>query len=146
MDDDTDERRIREHLDGNDFLSWLDPEPHTVEPGRVVLRVPYGERLADPAADGEYVHSGVLSTLADAASGAALRTMLEHPRETGVMTTNVNVSFLRPATDDVYVAAEVARAGGSVGVAEVTVTSGPADGGRQTVATGTTTYRLFRPD
>lgn len=146
MDDDTDEERIREYLAGHEFLSWLDIEPETVEPGRVVLSVPYGQRLTNPVDDGEYVHSGVVSTVADAASGGALRTMLEDPRGTGVMTTNVNVSYLRPATDDVYAEAEVARAGGSVGVAEVTVTSGPRDGGRQTVATGTTTYRLFRSD
>jgi len=145
MDDDTDAERVREYLDGHEFLSWLDIEPESVEPGRVVLAVPYGQRLTNPE-DGEYVHSGVVSTVADAASGFALRTMLEDPRETGVMTTNVNVSYLRPATDDLSVEAEVARAGGSVGVAEVTVTSGPEDGGRQTVATGTTTYRLFRPD
>lgn len=146
MDEHTDAERVREYLDGNEFLSWLDIDPETVEPGRVVLSVPYDRRLTHPADDGEYVHSGVVSTVADAASGFALRTMLEDPAETGVMTTNVNVSYLRPATDDLYVEAAVARAGGSVGVAEVTVTSGPEDGGRQTVATGTTTYRLFRPD
>jgi len=145
MDTDTDEAAVEEYLAAHAFLSWIGIEPERVEPGRVVLSVPYDDSLTNPADDGEYVHTGVVSTVADAASEFALRTMLDETRGTGVMTTNVNVSYLRPATDDVYVDADVVRAGGSVGVTEVTVTSGPPDAGHQTVAVGTATYRLFRP-
>jgi len=142
------ERRLaflEEALERCPFLSWLDVQAEAAESGYVVLSVPFdSEVLGSPGEAGEYVHTGVIATAIDAASEFALRTLFEDPDGTALTTTNSNVSYVRPATDTLYVEAEVVRAGGSVGVTEVTVKDGPPGGGHQKIAIATMTYRLFR--
>ncbi len=130
-------------IDRHGFLSWLDVSLDAVEDGRVVMRVPYDEKLLNPGA--ESIHGGVASSLIDTASGFALRTTFDDPAAANLTTTDMNVSYLRPARDDLVATADVVRAGGSMGVTDVTVESTTADGEDDAVAVGRTTYRLFRP-
>lgn len=132
-------------LEEHGFFSWLGIELDAVEHGRVVFRVPYDEKFANLVPGGEgNVHGGVAATLIDTASGFALRSTFEDPEAAQLTTTDLNVSYLRPATDDLTVEADVIRAGGSMGVTDATVSSVAPDGEATDVAVGRTSYRLFR--
>lgn len=132
-------------VDQHGFFAWLDLDIETIEHGRVVLRVPYDEKFTNLVPGGEAnVHGGVAATLIDSASGFALRSTFDEPEKATLTTTDLNVSYLRPATDDLTVEAEVVRAGGSMGVTDATVSSVAPDGEEKAVAVGRTSYRLFR--
>jgi uncharacterized protein (TIGR00369 family) len=136
-------RTVEEYVKEHGFLDWLGTTVEEVESGRVVLAVDFDEDLANPPSEeGGYLHSGVVTTLADATSTTAIQTLFED--DLSITPTNTNVSHLRPVTDDIYAEAEVVRAGGSVGVTQCTVATVPPDSGRQVVAMATTTFRLFR--
>lgn len=135
---------IQSIMDRHGFMSWLDLELEAVEDGRAVMKLPYREELANP--DAGAIHGGILATLVDTASGMAIQTTFEEFGRTGLTTTDMSVSYVRPARSDVLVEAEVVRVGGSMAVTEAEV-SGVAPGGeRKTVVVGTTSYRLFRSD
>jgi uncharacterized protein (TIGR00369 family) len=139
------EQSVEQYIDQHGFLDWLGTTVEQVESGRVKLAIDFDERLASPAPEaGGYLNSGIVCTLVDAASTAAVRTLFDGTGELSVSPTNANVSHLRPATDDIYVEAEVVRAGGAVGVTQCTVATIPPDSGRQVIAMATTTFRLFR--
>jgi uncharacterized protein (TIGR00369 family) len=141
---------LQEYIDEHhDFLSWLGTTVDSLEEGRIVMSIPYEDKLTNTqpggAAERPEIHGGVAATLIDTAGGLALRTTLDNPFEGGVATINLNVNYLQRATDDLTATAEVIRAGGSVGVSEITVESETPDG-RAPVATGQGAYRLFRAD
>lgn len=136
---------VEQYVEQHGVLEWLDATVEHVESGRVRLAVDFDDRLASPAPDERgYINSGIVSTLVDAASTTAVRTLFDSTEELSVSPTNANISHLRPATDDIYVEADVVRAGGAVGVTQCTVATVPPDSGRQVVAIATTTFRLFR--
>lgn len=141
---------LQEYIDDHhDFLSWLDAGVDELEEGRMVMSIPYDDKLTNAHPEGRdvqpEVNGGVAATLIDTAGGLALRTTLDDPLEGGVATINLNVNYLERATDDLRATAEVVRSGRSVGVSEVTVES-ETDGGPKPVATGQAAYRLFRPE
>ncbi len=141
---------LQEYIDDHhEFLSWLGTRVEELGEGRIIMSIPYEEKLTNtrPAgAEGRAeIHGGIAATLVDTAGGLALRTTLENPFDGGVATINLNVNYLERATADLTATAEVVRAGGSVGVSEITVESDTADGIRP-VATGQGAYRLFRGD
>jgi uncharacterized protein (TIGR00369 family) len=132
---------VREH----GLFSWLGLELEALDHERAVLAVPYDEKITNYVEGSEdNVHGGIAATLIDTASGFALRTTFEQPERAALTTTDLHVSYLRPATGDLRVEAEVVRAGGSMGVTEASVTSTAPDGEKREVATGSTSYRLFR--
>ncbi|WP_408957623.1 PaaI family thioesterase [Natrinema sp. 74] len=123
------------------YLSWLDIEVDHLEDGRAVLVIERNEDFENPI-DNEGpnpVHGGIVATLIDTASAFALRSTFEDPSTAFLTTTDLNVSYLRPATGDLRAEAEVLRVGGSTGVTDVTV-----KGAGGEAAVGRTTYRLFR--
>ncbi|WP_122088341.1 PaaI family thioesterase [Halalkalicoccus subterraneus] len=135
--------------DHHEFLSWLGARVDSLEEGRMVMSIPYDDKLTNAHPEGRDVrpeiNGGVAATLVDTAGGLALRTTLDDPFEGGVATINLNVNYLERATSDLTATAEVIRAGGSVGVSEITVESETPEG-RAPIATGQGAYRLFRAD
>ncbi len=140
------------------YLSWLGTQVNELEDGRVVMTIPYDEKLTNTT-NPPTVHGGIAATLIDTAGGIAQRTMLSDPMNGGVATVNLNVNYLRRAAGDLRATAEVVRAGGSIGVSTVTVVSRPPERVRENdeaferwqgttdeeaVATGQGAYRLFR--
>lgn len=110
------------------YHRWLGLHLLDVEPGRVVIALPYREEfLAD--VDGNYVHGGILATLADVAADFALISRLGY----AVSTIDLRLDYLRPATPGQELRAEgtVVRCGRSLGVADASVT---AESGRRLVA------------
>ena len=128
-------------VDAHGYLSWLDVRVESLEEGRAVLAIDHDEEFENPVGNDGYdpIHGGIVATLIDTASAFALRSTFDDPSEAGLTTTDLNVSYLRPATGDLRAEAEVVRAGNTSGVTRVTVTG--ADG---EAAVGRTTYRLFR--
>lgn len=144
-DDALERSAFQEIVDRHDYLSWLGLAIESVERGRILLTMPHDEKFENPFPDGRRpVHGGITATLVDTSSGFVLRTTFDDPEAAGLTTTDLDVSYLRPATGDLRVEAEVVRAGGSVGVTDVTVASEDADGEFVDVAVGRATYRLFR--
>ncbi|WP_418286133.1 PaaI family thioesterase [Halorubrum sp. DTA46] len=132
------ERRIEEE---HGYLSWLNTSVDVVERGRIVLSIPFDEKLTNT--DGGTIHGGVAATLIDTAGGVAQRTAFENPYAGGVATVNLNANYLRPATGDLRAEAEVVRSGGSIGVSDMTVTSS-VNGESSEVVVGQGSFRLFR--
>ena len=132
------ERRIEEE---HGYLSWLNTSVDVVERGRVVLSIPFDDKLTN--SDGGTIHGGVAATLVDTAGGIAQRTAFEDPLSGDVATVNLNANYLRPATGDLRAEATVVRSGGSIGVSDMTVTSAT-NGDAAEVVVGQGSFRLFR--
>lgn len=145
MSDDEDDPRVslvQSMIERHGFMRWLDLEVEAVSEGRAVLGLPYRDELGNLMTGS--IHGGLLATLVDTASGMAIQTTFEAFGETGLTTTDMSVSYVRPARSDVRAAAEVVRVGGSMAVTDVEVSGVAPDGERKAVVVGTTTYRLFR--
>ncbi len=137
----TDAEAAQTVLEQHGFLSWLGVEMVTVEEGRAVMRVPHQEKLANWS--GGSLHGGVTATVIDSCSAFALRTTFPDPLDPMLVTTDLTVRYVRPATSALTVDAEVVRAGESMGMTHVEVTGTAPSGEEKTVATGGTTYRMF---
>jgi len=135
---------LRAFIESHGFLSWLDLAVEELEHGRVVMSVPYDGKLINPGSPVGSIHGGIAATLVDTASGFALRSTFDDPTTGSLATTDLNVTYLRPATNDLRVEAEVLRAGSSMGFTDTLVSSVAPDGEDKDVAVGRTSYRLFR--
>ena len=137
---------LQSFIESHGFLSWLNLGVEEVERGRIVMSVPYDEKLVNPGSPVGSIHGGIAATLVDTASGFALRSTFDDPTNGSLATTDLNVTYLRPATSDLRVEAEVLRAGGSMGYTDTTVSSVDPEGDEKAVAVGRTSYRLFREE
>lgn len=136
---------VQEVIDNHDFLSWLGVELGEYEDGRVVLEMAHNDKLTNIVEGSRgTIHGGVTASLVDTASGFALRTTFENPLEPALTTTDLDVTYLRPARSDLEVEAQVVRAGESMGFTDVTVFGTAPSGERKAVVTGSASYRLFR--
>jgi uncharacterized protein (TIGR00369 family) len=115
-------------LDDHGFLDHLGVAIDHQEEGVVRLSLPHDDGLANPGSDA--LQGGVVATLIDHAGGAALRTTLADPLSTPHATTDLNVTYLRPATGDLTAEATVLRAGGSTATVRVDVTAAAGSDGR----------------
>jgi uncharacterized protein (TIGR00369 family) len=120
------------------LLSWLGVFIESESEGRAVLGLPHRAELTNP--NGDTLHGGVLATLLDNAAGTALRTVLEDPETALYATTEMNLSYLRPATGDLRAEAQVRRHGRSLVVIEVDIDSERDPGEWTTVAVGRASY------
>lgn len=135
-----DAETLNERLRGNAFHEDRQFHAEEVADDRVVLSMPVQDHLTNFSGN---LHGGVLATLVDTASALAIRVTFEDPWEPGLATTDLTVSYVRPASGEVRAEAETVRVGGSIAVTEVEVTGVAPDGERKTVAIGGTTYRVF---
>ena len=133
--------RVRESVENMELFQWLGLEVESVGDGRATFHQPFDEKLANVSSG--TLHGGIAATVIDTASAFALRSTMEDPTDASLTTTDLNVRYVRPARSDIRVTAEVVRAGRTVGVTECEVTAHH-EGEEKVVATGGTTYRLFR--
>jgi uncharacterized protein (TIGR00369 family) len=140
MSDPAPESDLEAALAEHGLFRWLDLEIESVEPGRATFVLPFDEKFANLTSG--TVHGGITATVIDTASGFALRSTFDEPAGVRLTTTDLNVRYVRPATDDLRVTAEVVRAGDSMGVTDCRVTT-VHEGERTVVATGGTSYRLL---
>ena len=90
-----------------------------VEPGIVEIMLPYRSDLAQQHG---YVHAGIVTTIADSASGYAAYTLM--PPDSEVLSVEFKVNLLRPAKGEMFVAlAEVVKSGKTLTVVRADVFS-----------------------
>jgi len=130
----------RQVIANHDFLSDLGVTVEEQAEGTATVSLPYDELLANPGSGA--LQGGVVATLLDHAAGAALRTTFDTADGTvpGHSSTDLNVSYLRPATDDLTAVGTVLRVGGSTGVVRVEVT----DSDGSLIAEGRVTLHIDR--
>lgn len=122
------------------FGTLLGMEFVEVAPGRAVFALQPAEYHYNPIG---VVHGGVASTLLDSAMGCALQSTL--PAETGYVTLELKVNFLRALTRDtgrVICEGEVIHVGGRVATAQARLV----DEQGTLCAHATSTLMVFRPD
>jgi uncharacterized protein (TIGR00369 family) len=128
-------------LENHDHLQDLGITLEEQREGYVRLSLPYDESLANPGTG--VMQGGIVATLIDHGGGAAIRTTLENPRETTHASTELNVSYLRPATADLTAEAAVVRSGRTRGVVRVDVTADTSKGVKE-IAVGRVSLYLDR--
>lgn len=120
------------------LLRWLGVTVGEEADGRGEVLVTHREELTNP--NGDDLHGGVVATVVDNAAGTAVRSVLADPEAASYATTELNLSYLRPATGDLRAEARVRKRGRSLVVVEVDVESDGGDGAWRPVAVGRVTY------
>lgn len=121
-----------------EHLEQLGIELLDADVGRVVMAMPRRGWMVNP---GGSIAGGVIADLIDTACAPAILSALgEWPDR--LETTELNVSYVRPASEEIQAEAEVVRIGASLAVIEVEVTGRSPEGDRKVVATGRTTYQI----
>lgn len=126
----------------HEYLSWLGVTVEGAKEGYGRIAVPYDEKLANPSGS---LHGGVVATVVDNAAGTAIRATLDDPAGTDYVTTDLDLSYVRPAADRVIAEGTVKHIGRSTAVVAVDVFT-DADGERKLAATGKVSLRIFREE
>jgi uncharacterized protein (TIGR00369 family) len=108
---------VRDSLHRQSFMSLIGAEATAIEPGRVVIEMPY---RADLCQQNDFVHAGVITSIADSACGYAALTLM--PGDSDVLSVEFKVNLLAPACGDRFRAtAEVVRPGRTLTVVQAQV-------------------------
>lgn len=115
----TDPAAVRASLHRQSFMALLGAEAVTVEPGHVVIEVPFRDDLCQ---QNGYLHAGVLTSIADSACGYAALTLM--PPGSDVLSVEFKVNLLAPGRGALFRAeARVVRAGRTLTVCQAEVVS-----------------------
>ena len=99
------------------MMQLIGAELGQIEPGLVEIKLPYRSDLTQQHG---YLHAGVVSTIADTASGYAAFSLM--PPASEVLSVEFKVNLLRPARGEHFVArAEVVKAGKTLTVVRADV-------------------------
>ena len=113
----TDPRQVRDSLARQSFLQLLGAEATVVEPGHVVLELPFRDDLCQ---QNGFLHAGVLTSVADSACGYAALTLM--PAGSDVLSVEFKVNLLAPGQGDRFRAdAKVIRSGRTLTVCQAEV-------------------------
>ena len=124
-------QEVRASFARQTFMTLLGAQLSRIEPGIVEISLPY---RADLAQQNGYLHAGVVTAIADSASGYAALTLM--PAGAGVLSVEFKVNLLRPARAREFVAhAEVIKAGRTLTVVRADVFGVNGDKDRELVAT-----------
>jgi uncharacterized protein (TIGR00369 family) len=115
----TDPRQVRDSLERQSFMRLLGAHAPVVEPGHVVIELPF---RADLCQQNGYLHAGVVTSVADSACGYAALTLM--PAGNDVLSVEFKVNLLSPARGEVFRAdARVVRSGRTLTVCQAAVTA-----------------------
>jgi uncharacterized protein (TIGR00369 family) len=127
---------IRERVENSPYYQLLGLEVTGLGHGWATFRMPVDSRLFNV---GGIVHGGAITSIADAAAGVALATLLEKFKERP-LTIEQKVNFCAPVAGGVLEArGQVVQRGGRIAVCDVEVTEG-----ERLVAKGLSTYMILR--
>ncbi len=108
------QQRTRDSFARQPAMGTLGVTIDTVEPGRVVLQMPY---RADLTQQHGFVHAGMVATALDSACGYAAFTLM--PADAGVLTIEFKINLLAPARGPLLrFEGRVTKAGRSISVAD----------------------------
>ena len=119
------QRRVRESFERQGLMKYLGAGLVSLEPGGVVIRVPFRGELTQQHG---YFHAGVTGAIADSACGYAAYTLM--PADSSVLTVEYKMNLLAPADGEELIArARVVRSGKTLKVcsADVFVLKGGAE-------------------
>ncbi len=115
----TDPRQVRDSLQRQSFMRLLGAHAPVVEPGHVVIELPF---RADLCQQNGYLHAGVVTSVADSACGYAALTLM--PPGSDVLSVEFKVNLLAPGRGEVFRAdARVVRSGRTLTVCQAEVTA-----------------------
>jgi uncharacterized protein (TIGR00369 family) len=108
---------VRDSLGRQSFMTLIGAEATSIEPGRVVIELPY---RADLCQQNGFVHAGAITSIADSACGYAALTLM--PGDSDVLSVEFKVNLLAPARGDRFRAtAQVVRSGRTLSVVQAEV-------------------------
>ena len=108
---------IKQSFAKQTIMSLIGAELTRVEPGVIEITLPY---RADLAQQHGYLHAGIVTTIADSASGYAAYSLM--PPNSEVLSVEFKVNLLRPAKGETFSAvAEVVRSGKTLTVVRADV-------------------------
>ena len=123
--------QIRQSFAKQTIMDLIGAELSRVEPGIIEITLPY---RADLTQQHGYMHAGIVTTIADTASGYAAYTLM--PPNSEVLSVEFKVNLLRPAKGEKFVAvAEVIKSGKTLTVVHADVFGVNHDEQRELVAT-----------
>ncbi len=129
---------IRERVENSPFYRHMGLEVTGLGCGWSTFKMKAGPSLHNV---GGIVHGGALTSIADAAAGVALATLLEAGRERPI-TIEMKINFCSPVIEgDVEAKGSVVQKGSRITVCEVDVTQGD-----RLVAKGISTYMVLSAD
>jgi len=122
---------IKQSFAKQTMMDLVGAELTRVEPGIVEISLPY---RADMTQQHGYLHAGIVTTIADTASGYAAYSLM--PPGAEVLSVEFKVNLLRPAQGEMFRAlAEVVKSGRTLTVVRADVFGINSDGERELVAT-----------
>jgi len=125
------------------FNRYLGVRVGGIRNGFARLEVPFREELVGDSLR-PALHGGVISTLADAAGGAAVWVSIDDDRAR-ISTIDLRIDYLRPGRLATLVAeANVVRLGNRVGVADIRLFHPETEA--DTIATGKAVYNIVKKD
>jgi len=121
------ESRVRDSFARQPFMATIGAALQSVEPGRVVIEVPFSDHITQQHG---FVHGGVVGAIADNAAGYAAYSLMDG--EDTVLTVEYKLNLLAPAKGDRIAArAEVMRPGRTLTIVRSDVSA--FDGEEETV-------------
>lgn len=136
---------VQSVIDSHPYLSWLGLSVESLAVGSARLSIPYRAELANPGGP-KGLHGGVSSAVLDASGAVAVGTTADDPAsllgQGSLSTTDLNVSYLRPATGDLSIEAEAVHVGTSKAVSRIKAYVSTSESAHQEVIVGRGTYHL----
>ena len=113
----TDPTTVRDSLGRQSFMQLLGADATVVEPGHVVIEIPF---RADLCQQHGFLHAGVLTSVADSACGYAALSLM--PAGSDVLSVEFKVNLLAPGRGRLFRAdARVVRSGRTLTVCQAEV-------------------------
>ena len=123
--------RVRASFDRQAAMATLGASLQAVEPGRVVIELPFSQHLTQQHG---FLHAGMVAAALDSACGYAASTLM--PAEAGVLTIEFKINLLAPAQGERFrMVGEVLKPGRTVTVTEGKAWAIDAQGREKLVAT-----------
>jgi len=93
------EARVRYGFGLQTLMTTIDARMTRILPGEVHIELPFSPNLTQQHG---YIHAGLITSIVDSACGFAAYTLM--PANSGVLTVEYKVNFLRPARGDKFLA------------------------------------------
>ncbi len=127
---------VRDRVERSPFYQLIGLEVTGLGPGWATFKMPVGQRLWNVS---NIVHGGAITSIADAAAGVALASLLDQVQERPI-TVEMKINFCAPVREGLLFArGEVVQKGKRIAICEVEVT----DEEDRLVAKGISTYMVI---
>ena len=92
------EIRVRSSFHLQQLMMTIGAEMTKVAPGEIHIEMPFSQAFTQQHG---YIHAGIITSIIDSACGYAAYTLM--PADSGVLTVEYKVNFLRPASGEKFV-------------------------------------------